>query len=288
MTLQGKDLIILADGKVLAASKSCSIDVDCDVIKVASPTDGLWEHVIAGRKSWKVSTNHLLECPGRYDNIVRAVSGNKDNRGVTSSSYYEINGTRNDIVGGPGMYIYIFTWSSAYGRYLINSSFYRNTYSTPSLCDDLSAFLTVNVSTGDLVIIQTYQGYAMMETLANTINTIFTTPLNRIPVYNYPVNASFAFIGRARIGHSICQCRTEPGSQSNVSQYLYGREFLSNSPVKDMLLTTGNSFTLQMQVDGLCRDRLSGTAICKQAKVQATKGNLMTGSFSWVGSGPLT
>ena len=60
MILHGENLMISVDGSVLAASKSCNVDVDVDTIKVSSPTDGAWEHSIAGRKSWKVTTNHLL------------------------------------------------------------------------------------------------------------------------------------------------------------------------------------------------------------------------------------
>ena len=58
--LKGKDLIIMADGVALAAAKSCDIEVNCDVIPVSSPTSGEWEDSIPGRKSWKVTTNHLV------------------------------------------------------------------------------------------------------------------------------------------------------------------------------------------------------------------------------------
>lgn len=60
MILHGRNLIITAGGVAIAAAKSCSIDVDAEIIKVASPTDGQWEHSISGRKSWSVATNHFL------------------------------------------------------------------------------------------------------------------------------------------------------------------------------------------------------------------------------------
>lgn len=60
MILHGRNLIITAGGAAIAAAKSCSIDVDAEIIKVASPSDGQWEHSIPGRKSWSVATNHLL------------------------------------------------------------------------------------------------------------------------------------------------------------------------------------------------------------------------------------
>ena len=60
MVLHGKDLVVLADGVAIAMSKSCDINVEADIIPTSSPTDGDWEHSISGRKSWKVTTNHLL------------------------------------------------------------------------------------------------------------------------------------------------------------------------------------------------------------------------------------
>ena len=60
MILKGQNVILKMGGVAIAAAKSCSVDVDVDMIKVSSPTDGAWEHSIAGRKSWKASCSHLV------------------------------------------------------------------------------------------------------------------------------------------------------------------------------------------------------------------------------------
>ena len=60
MIIHGKDIIIKADGEVIAAAKSCELDISAEVIKTASPTDGQWQHGIAGRKSWRATCNHLV------------------------------------------------------------------------------------------------------------------------------------------------------------------------------------------------------------------------------------
>ena len=60
MILKGQNVILKMGGVAIAAAKSCSVDVDVDIIKVSSPTDGAWEHSIAGRKSWKASCSHLV------------------------------------------------------------------------------------------------------------------------------------------------------------------------------------------------------------------------------------
>lgn len=62
--LQGKNIIIKANVsgtmRAVGASKSCSIDIDVETIKISSPTNGAWESSIPYRKSWKMTTNHLL------------------------------------------------------------------------------------------------------------------------------------------------------------------------------------------------------------------------------------
>ena len=60
MIIHGKDIIIKADGEAIAAATSCELDVSADIIKTASPTDGQWQHGIAGRKSWSASCSHLV------------------------------------------------------------------------------------------------------------------------------------------------------------------------------------------------------------------------------------
>ena len=70
MVYKGSDVIIMSGGQALAASKSCSIDVDVDLIQVSSASDGQWEHSIAGRKSWSMTTNHLLVGRPYVDGII--------------------------------------------------------------------------------------------------------------------------------------------------------------------------------------------------------------------------
>jgi hypothetical protein len=45
---------------------------------------------------------------------------------------------------------------------------------------------------------------------------------------------------------------------------------------------------MSLRVASMPGDILTGTALCKQFKVSSNLGNLMQGSFSWTGDGPLT
>ena len=70
---QGNDLIIMADGIALASSKSCSVTVKADTIETASPTDGDYVTYIADRKSWSVSTTHLVAADTTVRSLLETV-----------------------------------------------------------------------------------------------------------------------------------------------------------------------------------------------------------------------
>lgn len=55
------------------------------------------------------------------------------------------------------------------------------------------------------------------------------------------------------------------------------------------LLDIGTTYTINVceRIEGTTAVILTGTAICKQAKITSTLGNLAQGSFQFVGSGPL-
>ena len=80
-----------------------------------------------------------------------------------------------------------------------------------------------------------------------------------------------------------------PGSQAHARLLLDQQHMpITQTPVKDTLLSIGSTYTLQMQVDGFAADRLSGQALCKQSRATATQGSLMSGSFQFKGSGALS
>jgi len=66
MILKGKNITIEQDWSgendwvVLACSKSCDINGDCDEIEVASPNQGSWVESIAGRKRLTIKFNYLV------------------------------------------------------------------------------------------------------------------------------------------------------------------------------------------------------------------------------------
>ena len=58
--LHGRNFIIRLDGELLALSKSCTVDVQCDTTPVSGPTTGQYEDHIPGRIKWEVTCSHLM------------------------------------------------------------------------------------------------------------------------------------------------------------------------------------------------------------------------------------
>lgn len=63
MILHGKDLKIATqnNGVLVAGAKSCEINVECDELEISSPDTGQWRDFIAGRKSWMITMNYLVQ-----------------------------------------------------------------------------------------------------------------------------------------------------------------------------------------------------------------------------------
>jgi predicted secreted protein len=100
MILQGKNLIILVNGSAIAAAKSCTLNIDCEKIKVSSPTDGQWEHVIAGMKSWSLSTSHLIKADTTADTPIRNAVARV---GQTYTIRVQVNGLTHDLLTGSAL-----------------------------------------------------------------------------------------------------------------------------------------------------------------------------------------
>ena len=60
MAINGNNIIVLSGGTAIAGTKSDELQVDCEIIKIASSTDQGWTHYLAGRKSWSLTVGWLL------------------------------------------------------------------------------------------------------------------------------------------------------------------------------------------------------------------------------------
>jgi hypothetical protein len=60
MLIQGRNLLVVADGTAIAGCKTCDVDAEVDLLEVSSPSTGVWREYIAGRKNWSVSASTLV------------------------------------------------------------------------------------------------------------------------------------------------------------------------------------------------------------------------------------
>lgn len=114
---KGNDLIISANGKALAASKSCSLDLSADTTEVALAGSGQFKNYIAGRRSWSITTNHLVgdetQVKDMFSNVGQVFNLTWQMRGEGSSdsmtgkalcTQCKITATRGNLLQGS------FTW----------------------------------------------------------------------------------------------------------------------------------------------------------------------------------
>lgn len=202
MIIHGKDIIIKADGEAIAAATSCELDVSADVIKTASPTDGQWQHGIAGRKSWRASCNHLVTDildPAQMVGVEVSLTVNMVNIGLPFRYYLTTSPT---IEQQSALSVDFVVWDDQAKRFLG--------------CKDSTSILN---------------------------RKYYSSWLGREPYTDAPVGSKF--------------CLTH----------------------------TGATYTLTD--DGLVEAKLAGSAIVKEWRLTATRGNLAQGSFRFEGVGPL-
>lgn len=285
MIYQGRNLIISANGVVLAASKSCSIDVKADTKEVSSPTDADWKHFKARAKEWSVTTNHLLKSNAVPAYTVKAVGTCHNGTTTGESSYCTVNGIR--YTGGSrGLQLRVFEWDTDASRWASKYMATYDTYASEQAVTDMAADLEDDASAGDLIVITSYDAITITTALASAIETALGLASGSVPVVT-AARASFVAIGKYH-DKGIAFCDTNAGSISHATLYMDDvLNVISTTPMKDILTKVGSTVTLRMQVDGFASDRLTGMAICQTAKVTATLGNLMQGSWSWQGTGPL-
>lgn len=281
MILHGKDLIITADNKVIAGAKFCSIEIDVDIIPVSSPTNGQWEHSIPGMKSWKVATNHLVGMNEQPAHIIKAV-GTCCNDVNIPASYCIADGQR--FTGGSrGLHLRAFNfvnnaWESIFSRTY-------DTYASESACDSLASDLENEFGGGDLIVITSYDAYRMNADLANALEDYLN--LNVVQPIVPASRSSFVCIAVYGNG-GINFTNTNEGSSVHANLLLNSsRHLINDTPMKTAKEMVGTTVTLSLQANGLANDRLYGQAIVKNWKANGALGNLVTGGFSFIGSGPL-
>lgn len=281
--LQGRNLIIAINGSTIAAAKSCSVDVQADTINVSSPTDGEWEHIIAGRKSWQVQTSHLMPNVMQRYPVIEAstIAWNEDGtkalvtaagrqfpvtalKGITLMCLRIVNGQWQNV------------WSSTY-----------DTEDADEL-DDLINAIDYYGETNDVRVLTGVDAFTINSALQAKIASALNIPIENIPIASW--HGTFTAIGSMKEGtHGICCYAQGQVGAAHCKAYYFDNSIISIANLlKTYIGKVGTEVTLRMQVDGYGNDYVTGQAIVSAFKSQGSIGNLLTGSFTFKGSGPLS
>ena len=282
--LQGRNLIIAVDGSTIAAAKSCSVDVQADTIKVSSPTDGAWEHIIAGRKSWQVQTSHLMpNADSEYS--VEGFAQAHNGKGSPYPSTLRA-GIHTYTIAQRGLTLYGINTDGSGAVLIGNIDTYVN---TDTACQQFADLIT-GTSYVQLAIVS-WDAYGMTDALKNIIASNLHVDMTGVQTGGH--RDALVVIGdKGETRAGIMQYHHEEDGVGGTARaslnFYYNGGINPDTILKTYIGKVGTEVTLRMQVDGYGNDYVSGTAIVTAFKSQGSIGNLLTGAFTFKGNGPLS
>ena len=282
--LQGRNLIIAINGSTIAAAKSCSVDVQADTIKVSSPTDGEWEHIIAGRKSWQVQTSHLMPNAASAYSVEGMAQAN-NGASTPTDSFLKV-GIHTYTIAQRGLTLYGINTDGSGAVLIGNVDTYVN---TDTACQQFADLIT-STSYTQLAIVS-WDAYGMTDALKTVIASNLHVDMTGVQTGAY--RDALVVIGdkdETRAG--IMQYHHEEdgvGGTARASLNFYNTNGINPATIlKPYIGKVGTEVTLRLQVDGYGNDYVTGQAIVTAFKSQGSIGNLLTGAFTFKGNGPLS
>lgn len=286
--IKGDNLIISLNGTALVAAKTCTINVKGGQLPIATPNSGQWDEYIPAKKGWSISTGQFL-LPGGYNNIVTAYSAGFDgNNGqyVTVTTLHGIfrANTR-------GMYIVTSTNGTTFNSNVFDSYAAKD---YDSYCNGIATIINdLDLSLYKIVAIVTCDAFAMNDTLKLSIHAKFNVPVADIATGK--TRDALAIIGGSDVLQSVIAYTPQIVSHSlayggtAATTLFLDRNGLDvrTTPLKNSIAMVNQKVRLSVRVDGLPFDVVEGYAICKEFKVTGSKGNILNGSFEFLGTGPL-
>lgn len=282
-------MIVTANGMAIAAAKSCELQVSCDDIEISSPTSGQWREFIADRKEWAVTTNHLVVNNHAYDCKVTAFA--MAHPGLSSLySYKKSGGTVN------GRELTTTGMARGLNVWLIDKTTYQQVGSLKNFdtygdnAGESARLVTYleGLSGNYIVVIASFDAFGMSADLQTKLNTLLGWPTLVLSNCTTAKAMAFAAIGDTATHKGTASLMMGNGATAKSKLLFANCAPVTTTPLRDAVARIGQTYTLQMSVDGFADDVLTGIAICKQFKVTGSLGNLAQGSFSWKGSGALS
>lgn len=278
--LNGKDLIIECDGKPLAAAKSCSIEVNAETIQVSDIVHGGWEHYRAGRKSWKISTGHLV---ARYG-ILQL--GYDDTNSQVSMCYSYLSTPTPTV--NPTTHEYLWLIERTTGNIISANSYDFSDGEYIDFSERLLQYMTIP---GDYVIVATICHWsALTAQEIQGIASSFHVDSAALPSTG-DTDVIVNVVYDRKQGHAgMAEVFTVGDGDQSADIAVSGNGLEDGdeaTPIKSGAANVGMSFTLKVKRVDNPLDTLTGTAICSKFKVTGSIGALSQGSFEFVGNSAL-
>lgn len=296
MILHGKDLIVSIDGNSMLASKSCALSVSAKTITKTSPTSGDWEEVLSGKKSWSLSTNHLVkpataqtvELSDLQDNFYFS---NKTGEGwVARGNAQRIYPYRSfDEVGvSEGIYLLEIDPAVVFRK---KTLFNRNgIYNGVSLEDYLSGDEAIEGSTIDdtcMIVLMPVGDFVLNSDVCNILEITYHVALPCIQFGNSPVmgnktydNSPIIIVGGKTLSYGYASLNSI-NNEMNFALY-DGVQVPKNDGILGAIEMVGETVSLRMTDNN--GSVWMGQAIVTKFDVTGSKVNLMTGAFAFKGN----
>lgn len=296
MKLKGKDLIVSADGNVIAAAKTCTINVEAEDIGISTPRTGKWKACIGGEKSWSVSTNHLLPNPYPSRLLSRAYTIEGVSAAWGSGMRYATArvGTRELITPEGQRGIFVFDYYREEEAWTTERYHYDNYEDSTQTAEIIDLLGSLGNEEAETVVIVTYDAFYLPQNLREAIASALAIDINTIPVIGDTDNphAAMVCIGQPQNPSAVGTCVATVGNASEAHAFAVMTDtdytiYPVATPIKDAAAMVGRKFTLTVRTLGLNTDVLTGTGLCTQFKLDGNLSNLLKGSFKWEGDGAL-
>lgn len=293
MILHGRDLIIKRDGIALFASKNCTLNIQQASIAVSSPSSGEWEESIGGRKSWSLSSGHLVGTTTTPTFIIDALSQAHDGNtfGYNNQSCVK---TSRFIRTFPqrGLTLTFIKYDGTYVSHVNFDTYGETDEDYTTNCNTMASYVGLIQNT-HAVVLTSWDAYGMTENLRTALQNFFHVDLSMIRLGRN--RDALCIIGGSTIPQGVVGYANYTLYQGNTARTRMAVKVsestitpITDTPLRDAVLTVGQTYDIEVSVDGLPYDHLTGRARCQTFDVQGTTGNLMQGAFKWIGTGSLT
>ena len=293
MILHGRDLIIKRDGIALFACKNCTLNVQQASIAVSSPNSGQWEESIGGRMSWSLSSGHLVGTTATPTFIIDAFSRAHDgfSLDINNPSFVKTSQFMRTLPQR-GLTLTFIRYDGTYINHVNYDTYGESEEEYATNCNTMAAYIG-QIQSNHAVVLTSWDAYGMNEYLRTNLQNFFHVDLSMLRL-GRPREA-LCIIGGNTIPQGVVGYANYSLYQGNTTRARMAVGVIesaitpiTDTPLRDAVFTVGQTYDIEVSVGGLPYDRLTGRARCQTFDVQGATGNLMQGSFRWIGTGPLT